>query len=243
MTADQVDPAESIRREVAEEWGRIGGAWGVSPSTATVQGYLLLHGGPLTESELQAALGISHRATRVALAECEAWGIIERADAPRRSGARGPAGTAWVPVADHWEWFRRVAAARKSRETDPVLPLLARGLADARALAPTDPEARALADRVEGLVGFASRFDRALDAVVRADSRALETLFAVTERLSDRQLDRLLGALAGLDEAALAKAAGTLADLSPAALRRLVGMAGQPGVGTVLRATLGRGKD
>ena len=33
--------AEGIRREVAEEWGRVGAAWGVSPSTATVQGYLL----------------------------------------------------------------------------------------------------------------------------------------------------------------------------------------------------------
>lgn len=74
------------------------------------------------------------------------------------------------------------------------------------------------------------------------DSRALETPFSVTERLSDRQLDRLLDALATLDEAALAKAAGTLADLAPAALRRLVGIAGQPGVGTVLRATLGRGR-
>jgi DNA-binding transcriptional regulator GbsR (MarR family) len=233
--------AELVRREVAEEWGRVGAAWGVSPSTATVQGYLLLHGGPLTESELQAALGISHRATRVALAECEAWGIIERAEAPRRAGRRGPAGTAWVPVADHWEWFRRVAGARKARETDPVLPLLRRGLAQAEALAPTDPEAAALATRVAGLVAFAARFDRALDAVVRADARALQTLFAVLDRLSERQLDRLLEGLATLDEDALAKAAGTLADLSPAALRRLVGLAGQPGIGTVLRTTLGRG--
>lgn len=243
MAADPtLPPAEVIRRAVAEEWGRVGAAWGVSPSTAAVQGYLLLHGGPLTESELQAALGVSHRATRVALAECEAWGIVERADTPRRAGARGPAGTAWVPVGDHWEWFRRVAGARKERETDPVLPLLRAGLAQARELDQADPDARALTERTAGLVAFATRFDRALDAVVRADSRALETLFAVLDRLSDRQLDRLLDGLATLDEDSLAKAAGTLADLSPTALRRLVGMAGQPGIGTVLGATLGRGK-
>jgi hypothetical protein len=145
-------------------------------------------------------------------------------------------------VGDHWEWFRRVAGARKERETDPVLPLLRAGLAQAKALDPTDPDARELTIRVGALVEFATRFDRALDAVVRADSRGLQTLFAVLDRLSDPQLDRLVGALATLDEDALAKAAGTLADLSPAALRRLVGMAGQPGVGTVLRATLGRGK-
>lgn len=242
MTPDAGHSAESIRRAVAEEWGKVGSAWGVSPSTAMLQGYLLLHGGPLTESELQAALGISHRATRVALAECEAWGIVERAEIPRRAGARGPAGTAWVAVGDHWEWFRRVAGARKARETDPVLPLLTAGLAQARTLDPTDPAARALVERVAGLVAFATRFDRALDAVVRADARALETLFTVLDRLTDRQLDRLLDSLATLDPDALAKAAGTLADLSPTGLRRLVGMAGQPGIGTVLGATLGRGK-
>jgi hypothetical protein len=134
-----------------------------------------------------------------------------------------------------------VAGARKARETDPVLPLLRRGLAQAQALAPTDPEAAALAARVEGLVTFASRFDRALDAVVRADARALGTLFTVVDRLSDRQLDRLLEGLAMLDDDALARVAATLADLSPTALRRLVGLAGQPGIGTVLRTTLGRG--
>ena len=41
-----------------------------------------------------------------------------------RSVNGAPAGRAWVAVGDHWEWFRRVAAARKERETDPVLPLL-----------------------------------------------------------------------------------------------------------------------
>jgi hypothetical protein len=64
----------------------------------------------------------------------------------------------------------------------------------------------------------------------------------VLDRLTDRQLDRLLDGLAALDPDALTKAAGTLADLSPTALRRLVGMAGQPGIGTVLGATLGRGR-
>ena len=84
----------SIRRDFAHAWGRIGAAWGVAPSTAAVQGYLLLHGGPLTSAEIQAALGLSHRATRTAIADCEAWGIIDRAPAtaswrqPRAGGRR-----------------------------------------------------------------------------------------------------------------------------------------------------------
>ncbi|MFN8622703.1 MAG: hypothetical protein U0869_18365 [Chloroflexota bacterium] len=233
---------ESIRREVAAEWGRIGAAWGVSPSTATVQGYLLLHGGPLTESELQAALGISHRATRVAIADCETWGLIERAPEPRRAGARGPAGIAWVPIPDAWEWFRRVAAARKERETDPIMPLLDAALVRARALDPAEPGAAAFTDRLAQLVTFTARFDHGVGAVVRADAQALATLFAVLDGLDARRLDRLLAALATLDPEALTRAATTLADLSPTVLRRLVAMAGQPGIATVLGATLGRGK-
>jgi hypothetical protein len=146
-----------------------------------------------------------------------------------------------VPVSDHWEWFRRVSGARKERETDPVMPLLHACLAQAEAIGPTDDEAPDLRDRIASLLTFASRFDRALGAVVRADAAALETLFAVLDRLTDRQLDTLLAALATLDEDALTRAAATLADLSPTALRRLVGMAGQPGVAKVLGATLGRG--
>jgi DNA-binding transcriptional regulator GbsR (MarR family) len=119
-----MDSTEQIRKDFATAWGKIGAAWGVAPSTATVQGYLLLHGGPLSEAEVRAALGLSHRAALMALTECESWGLIERAPESRRTGRRGPAGKAWVPVGDHWEWFRRVAEARKARETDPVLPLL-----------------------------------------------------------------------------------------------------------------------
>ncbi len=72
----------------------MGAAWGIAPSTAAVQGYLLVHGGPVTDAELREALGLSHRAIRLALASCEEWGIVRRADEPRRSGRRGPAGRA-----------------------------------------------------------------------------------------------------------------------------------------------------
>src|SRR6185436_7831972 len=82
--------------------------------------------GPLSEPEVRRALGMSHRAASLALAQCEEWGLIERAEIPRRSGQRGPAATAWNVVDDHWEWFRRVARARKERETDPVLPFVER---------------------------------------------------------------------------------------------------------------------
>ena len=223
-----MDDAERIRREFANGWGRIGAAWGVAPSTAAVQGYLLLAGEPRTEADLREALALSHRAVFTALAECEAWGLIEPAPA-RRTGTRGPAGRSWVAVGDHWEWFRRVAGARKVRETDPVLPLLDACLRQAEAADAPD-----LVTRVRSLLSFIHEFDRGVDAVVRSDSAAIAHLFGVLGRLDGATLDRLLAALAEVPEDELARAAAALAHMRPTLLRRFIGLAGQPGLARFL---------
>lgn len=228
------DP-EVIRRRFAQAWGRMGAAWGVAPSTAAVQGYLLVHGGPLTDSELQEALGLSPRAVRVALADSQAWGVIQEAPERRRSGRRGPTGRAWLPVEEHWEWFHRVIAARKQREGDPVIAILEECLLAARA---GTGEADQLQARLEALLEFVRRFDHALSAVVRAETQALEKLFAVLGRQDARRLDRLLATLAALPEDELSAAVGTLSRLPTAMVRRMIRLAGQP---TIARL-LGRGR-
>jgi DNA-binding transcriptional regulator GbsR (MarR family) len=226
---------EAIRRRFASAWGQMGAAWGVAPSTAAVQGYLLLHGGPLTDSELQEALGLSPRAVRIALAESQAWGVIKEAPERRRSGRRGPTGRAWLPVEEHWEWFHRVIAARKQREGDPVIAILEECLVAARADR-GDPEQ--LRARLESLLEFVRRFDHALSALVRADTQALEKLFAVLARHDAHRLDRLLATLAALPEDELAAAVGTLSRLPPGMVRRMIRLAGQPAIGRLL----GRGR-
>ena len=239
--APDLERAEAIRRDFAHAWGRIGAAWGVAPSTAAVQGYLLLHGGPLTSSELQTALGLSHRATRTAIADCEAWGIVDRSPEPRRSGSRGPAGTAWTPVGDHWEWFRRVAASRVERETDPVLPLLDACLTDARSAPRDEPGITELLGRLESLVDFTHRFDRAVAVVVRMESGDIARLFDVMDRVPDDQLDTLLTTLARMPADDLVRSASMLSGMTPTALHRLIGLASQPSMSKLVGLTLGRG--
>lgn len=224
----RVDDGEQIRRDFAAGWGRIGAAWGVAPSTATVQGYLLAHGGPLTETEIREALTLSHRAALIALAECESWGLIRQVE-PRRVGQRGPSARAWVPLSDHWEWFRRVAAVRKERETDPVLPLLDE--CRNRAQRANTPD---LLARLDELVTFVHLFDRGIAAVVRTDSAALARLFAVLGRLDEKTVDHLMTGLAALPEEELAAAAESAARLNVITLRRLVRLIGQPALGRLL---------
>src|SRR4029453_8040262 len=106
--------AESIRLDLAEAWGEMGAAWGVAPAIARVQAYLLTRQEALTEREVREALGLSHRAASLALAEAEAWGLVGRVAEHGRVGRRGPAGAAYQAVGDHWRWFGNVIAERKT---------------------------------------------------------------------------------------------------------------------------------
>jgi len=242
MIADPTPPsdAEQIRREFARAWGEIGAAWGVAPSTATVQGYFLAHGGPLTEPEIRGALGLSHRAAALALAECAEWGLIERATVARRTGRRGPAATAYVSVGDNWEWFHRVAKARKERETDPVIPIIARCAELARIGAADGtqggegPDLRDLSQRLDGLLRFVHLFDRGVGVIVAASPSATEHLFAVLAELDDTTIARLIDLLAAVEPADLASAARAIARFSPRAVRRLVGVAGTPALARLI---------
>lgn len=226
-TAPDGSAAEGLRRSFAAAWGEIGAAWGVAPSTAVVQGYLLVSDGPLTEPEVRRALGMSHRATSMALAQCEAWGLVERATVPRRSGQRGPAATAWTVVGDHWEWFRRVAAARRQRETAPALPIIERCAAEAHA-PDADDEMRRLAGRLDELLSFVRRFEHGVDVIVRGEARAIESLFAGLATLDDAAVERLWELLDQLGPDHIGRALAALSQLPAPSARNLVALADQP---------------
>ena len=201
----------------------------MAPSTAAVQGYLLVHGGPLTDAELQQALGLSHRAVRLALEECEAWGVVRRAAEPKRSGRRGPAGRAWLAVDDHWEWFHRVIAERKEREGDPVIAILERCLVQANAVE-GGGEAAELRERLTSLLQFVREFDHALSAFVGADTAALAKIFGVLAAQDDAALDALFRKLSALPEAELAAAVQAIARLPSGTVGRMLRLASRPSV-------------
>ncbi len=228
-SVQEVEAVETIRRRFAQAWGQMGAAWGIAPSTAAIQGYLLVHGGPVTDRELQEALGLSHRAIRVALADCEEWGIVRRAPELRRSGSRGPAGRAWLALDDNWEWFRLVVQGRKEREADPVIAILEQCLVEARAL-PSGEETRDLEQRLEKLTAFVGEFDHALSAVLRARVGTLRKLFRAISRQDPESLDRLLAVLADIPDDELDDALATVSHMSPAGMRRMLRLAGRQSI-------------
>jgi DNA-binding transcriptional regulator GbsR (MarR family) len=224
-TRRDVPTSEDVRVAFADIWGDMGPAWNVTPSVARVHGYLLIAGGTLTEREVREALGLSHRAASLALAELEDWRLVERLEDARREGRPGPPAVAWRVVGDRWRWFQRVADERRAREADPLQPRLAEciELADQVVQSfPEDREARRLRDWLDEIAGFVTLFDRALRTLSRADTDEISRGFAVLAHISDETLDRLLRLLASLPEDELAETLEAVSRTSPATARRVM---------------------
>lgn len=216
-------PAEAIRIRLADAWGEMGASWGVAPAIARVQAYLLTRQEPLTEREVREALGLSHRAASMALAEAEAWGLIERVAEPRRVGRRGPAGAAYQAIGDHWRWFGRVVAERKTREGDPIVGVLERTAAEAEAALrsrPDDRELAALHEWLSTFLVFVRLFDRAVGLVPRLEPRELERGLRLLGEIEDDTVLRLVGLLDGLDDKDVLDLVDALSRLSPKTARR-----------------------
>lgn len=215
--------AEAIRLDLAAAWGEMGAAWGVTPAIARVQAYLMARQEPLTEREVREALGLSHRAASLALAEAESWGIVERVREPRRVGKRGPAGVAFLAVGDHWQWFGRVIAERKVREGDPIIAVLEAKAAEAATAAaanPADRELAALRDWLAAFLVFVRLFDRAVGLVPQLEPRELERSLRLLGRVPDTTILRLFDLLGGLPDDDVLGLVEALSRLSPTAARR-----------------------
>src|SRR3954453_1855568 len=216
-------PAEALRLRFAEAWGEMSAAWGVAPAIGRVHAYLMVRNVPLTEREIREALGLSHRAASLALTDAEAWGIVERVSEPRRVGRRGPAGTAYVAVGDHWQWFTRVIAERKVREGDPIVDVIARTADEAGRLAtdrPADRDIAALHDWLVAFNGFVKLFDRAVGLIPKLAPRELERGMRLLGEVQDETILRLVHLLGSLPDDDVLELVDALSRLSPTAARR-----------------------
>jgi DNA-binding transcriptional regulator GbsR (MarR family) len=219
----ETSPAESLRLRFAEAWGEMSAAWGVAPAIGRVHAYLMVRDAPLTEREVREALGLSHRAASLALADAEAWGIVKRVAEPRRVGRRGPAGIAYVAVGDHWEWFTSVIAGRKVREGDPIVKIIdetTRSAARAASEHPGDEELAALRDWLTTFSEFVRLFDRAVGLIPKLEPRELERGMRLLGEISDDTVLRLVHLLGGLPDDDVIDLVEALSRLSPSAARR-----------------------
>ena len=215
--------AEELRLRFADAWGEMSAAWGVAPAIGRVHAYLLVRMAPLTEREVREALRLSHRAASLALADAEAWGIVERVAEPRRVGRRGPAGIAYVAVGDHWQWFTSVIAQRKVREGDPVVKVIERTTESAGRIAaqhPSDEDLARLSDWLLSFNEFVRLFDRTVALITKLEPRELERGMRLLAEVSDETVLRLVHLLGSLQDDDVVELIEALSRLSPTAARR-----------------------
>jgi DNA-binding transcriptional regulator GbsR (MarR family) len=215
--------AEAIRIALADAWGDMGASWGIAPAIARVHAYLMARAEPLTEREIREALGLSHRAASLALEATVRWGIVEAVPEPRRVGRRGPPGTAYLAVGDHFRWFSRVIAHRKSVEGDPIVAVLEKTLREAdeavRA-APGDAEVRDLRDWLATFLQFVRLFDRAIGLVPAVDPARLRHVLDLLARVPDETVLRLVDLLAEMPDDDVLTLVTTLSRMRPSTARR-----------------------
>ena len=148
---------------------------------------------------------------------------LERVSEPRRVGRRGPAGTAYVAVGDHWQWFTSVIAERKIREGDPIVEVIARTADQAGSLAAEhagDSELAELRDWLAAFNGFVRLFDRSVGLIPKLAPRELERGMRLLGEVSDETVLRLVHLLGSLPDDDVLELIEALSRLSPTAARR-----------------------
>jgi hypothetical protein len=126
-------------------------------------------------------------------------------------------------VGDHWRWFGRVVAERKSREGDPIIGVLEQTAAEAAAAAeanPGDQELARLREWLSTFLVFVRLFDRAVGLVPRLEPRELERALRLLGEVDDDTVMRLVRLLGGLPDEDVLDLVSALSRLSPTAARR-----------------------
>lgn len=141
---------DDVRAEFVNLWGRMGGFWGVPPTTARVYGFLLSLDHAASSDEIITGLAMSRGAVSMACRELRDWGLIHSEHEPGSRQVR------YRPETDLEKAIRNIVAARKRREWDPILEHLREWIP--RLEAENSPEAAQFRERlqsIESLVGAA----------------------------------------------------------------------------------------
>ena len=126
-------------------------------------------------------------------------------------------------MGDHWRWFGRVVAERKTREGDPILAVLEGTAGDAAAEAaahPEDADLAALRDWLQAFLVFVRLFDRVVGLVPQLEPRELERGLRLLGEVPDETILRLVKLLGGLDDGDVLELVEAISRLSPTAARR-----------------------
>ncbi len=194
MDAGADDPA---RRRVARAWEALGVDLGLTPGVARVHAHLVVRAGPGSERDVRLAVGLSHRATSLALEECVARGLAERVPQAHRAGRRGPAGAAWNATRDPGR-LAVLAMGGRARDGRAASQAIQRAVAAVREVAQgadSDPVVGASGTLLADLDALVRGIDRMTNLAARLAPGDLARAAPALDRVPDQTLLRALAAL------------------------------------------------
>jgi len=157
---------EGARQDFINQWGVMGGAWGINRTMAQIHALLLVSEEPLSTDEVMAQLQISRGNAHTNLKDLVDWGIVQSV---LRTGERKEF---FKAERDVWKMFCIIARERKRREVEPALAVL-RACAEQSGAIPCE-SARRFNKQMKDLCEFTEIFSGMLERLAGAErSKAL----------------------------------------------------------------------
>jgi DNA-binding transcriptional regulator GbsR (MarR family) len=152
---------DEAKEKFIQAWGTLGSNWGISRTMAQVHALLLVSPEPLSAEDVMEQLQISRGNANLNLRALIDWGLVQKELRP------GERKEFFAAEKDIWKVFRQVVKERRKRELEPmleVLQTLSKVEGDRR-----DREVKAFTESVDGIYKFASKADKTLEKLIRAD--------------------------------------------------------------------------
>lgn len=153
---------DEAKEKFIQAWGTLGSNWGVSRTMAQIHALLLVAPEPMSAEDVMERLSISRGNANMNLRALIDWGLVQK---ELRAGERKEY---FVAEKDIWKVFRQVAKERRKRELEPMLRVLEE-IKEVDATPGRKTEEKAYTESIEGIYKFASKADKSLDTLIRAD--------------------------------------------------------------------------
>jgi DNA-binding transcriptional regulator GbsR (MarR family) len=152
---------KEAKEKFVNAWGTLGSNWGINRTMAQVHALLMVSAEPLSAEDIMEELKISRGNANMNLRALMDWGLVEK------THIQGERREYFSAEKDIWEVFKQVAKERRKREVEPIFKVLA----DVKKVKgnPKDKSVKAFVDTIDGIQNFASKTDKILDTLVKAD--------------------------------------------------------------------------
>ena len=152
---------DEAREKFIQAWGTLGSKWGVSRTMSQIHALLLVSPDPLSAEDVMDKLNISRGNANMNMRMLMDWGLVQK---ELRAGDRREY---FVAEKDIWKVFRQVVKERRKRELEPMLHIL--GELRSETPAPRTRDEKAFAESIDNIYKFASKADKTLETLIRAD--------------------------------------------------------------------------